>query len=148
MINKPKHFINGTSSSTDLIFPSKVSFIRNYGIKYFIYEKCHHSITYGTLDFDVPFNVFLSPPHYREIWDYENADTESIQKAIWNFNWPKAFRNKNANENCKLLTNTLMNIFRNYIPHKTNKFDHQTPEWMNALIISALKKINTCEKVL
>ena len=48
----------------------------------------------------------------------------------------------------KLLTNTLMNIFRNYIPHKTNKFDHKTPEWMNALIISALKKIHTCEKVL
>ena len=33
-----------------------------------------------------------------------------------------------------------MNIFRNYIPHKTKKFDYKTPEWMNTLIISALKK--------
>ena len=113
-----------------------MSFIRNYGTEQSIYEKCRHSITYRTLDFNVP----LPPPYYREIWDYKNADTESIQKAISNFDWPKAFRNKNANESCKLLTDTLMNIFRNYIPHKTKKFDCKTPDWMNTLIISALKK--------
>ena len=114
LINKPTHFINGTSSCIDLIFSSNVSFIRNYGIEQSIYEKCHHNITYGTLDFNVP----LPPPYYREIWDYKNADTESIQKAISNFDWPKAFRNKNANESCKLLTDTLMVILRNYIPTK------------------------------
>ena len=80
------------------------------------------------------------PPYYREVWDYKNADTESIQKAISNFDCPKAFKNKNANETCKLLTDTLMNIFRNYTPHKIKKFDYKAPEWMNILIISALKK--------
>ena len=126
LINKPTHFINGTSSCIDLIFSSNVSFIRNYGIEQSIYEKCHHNITYGTLDFNAP----LPPPYYREIWDYKNADTESIQKTISNFDWPKLFRNKNAK----------LYIFRNYIPHKTKKFDYKTPEWMNTLIISALKK--------
>ena len=93
LINKAIHFINGTSSCVDLIFSSNVSFVRNYGIEQSIYEKRHHNITYGTLDFNVP----LPPPYYREIWDYKNAGTESIQKAISNFDWPKAFRNKNAN---------------------------------------------------
>ena len=50
-----------------------------------MYGKCHHNITYGTLDFSLP----LPPPYYREICDYKNADTESIQKAISNFDWPK-----------------------------------------------------------
>ena len=80
LINKPTHFINGTSSCIDLIFCSNVSFIRNYGIEQSIYEKCHHNITYGTLDFNVP----LPPLYYRDIWDYKNSDTESIQKAISN----------------------------------------------------------------
>ena len=92
LMNKPTHFINGTSSCIDLI-----SFIRNYGIEQSIYEKYHHNITYGTLDFNVP----LPLPYYRESWGYKNADTESIQKAIPNFDWPKAFRDKNANECCK-----------------------------------------------
>ena len=33
-----------------------------------------------------------------------------------------------------------MNIFRNYIPHKTKKFGYKIPEWMNTFIISAPRK--------
>ena len=33
-----------------------------------------------------------------------------------------------------------MDIFRDYIPHKSKKFHYQNHEWMNTLIISALKK--------
>ena len=80
LVNKPTHFINGTSFCIDLIFSSDVSFIRSYGIEQSIYEKRHRNITYGTLDFNVP----LPPLYYRDIWDYKNSDTESIQKAISN----------------------------------------------------------------
>ena len=45
-----------------------------------------------------------------------------------------------ANEMTRILTNTLMNIFKNSIPHKTKKFDSKHPEWMNSVIISSLKK--------
>ena len=76
--------MNGTSSCIYLIFSSNLSFIRNYGIEQSIYEKCRHKITYSTPDFNVP----LPPPYYRQIWNYENVDTECIQKAISNFDWP------------------------------------------------------------
>ena len=59
---------------------------------------------------------------------------------ISNFDWSKAFRNKDANEKCKLLTDTLMNLFRNYIPNEIKKFDWKTPERTNALITSAPKE--------
>ena len=114
-----------------------MSFIRTFRIEKSIYEKFHHSITYCTLD----LNASLSP-------DYKNADTKSTQNVLSSFDWIKAFRNKNENENCEFLTDTLMNIFRNYISHKTKKFDYKTPEWMNTLIISALQKIvDTCENI-
>ena len=45
-----------------------------------IFEECHHNITHGTPD----FNVSPLTPYYKEIWDYKNADTESIQKVISN----------------------------------------------------------------
>ena len=62
-----------------------MSLIKYYEIKQSISEKCHRNITYGTLDFNVPL------PYYKVIWDYKNADTASIQKAISNFDWSKAF---------------------------------------------------------
>ena len=33
-----------------------------------------------------------------------------------------------------------MVILRNYIPHKPQKYDCKTPEWINKLITSTLKK--------
>ena len=82
-----------------------------------MYEKCHHNITYGTLNFDVPL-----PPHYRDVWDYKHENTETIQRAISTFDWSKPFFHRNANEKCKILTDSLLNIFKNFIPHKTQKF--------------------------
>ena len=40
----------------------------------------------------------------------------------------------------------IMNIFRNYIPHKTKKLDYKTPEWVNTLIIYALKQCSILVK--
>ena len=59
-----------------LDFSSNVSFTKNYGIEQSIYEKCHHNITHGSLDFNAP----LPLPYYREIWDYKNADTKKVSK--------------------------------------------------------------------
>ena len=33
-----------------------------------------------------------------------------------------------------------MNIFKNFIPHKTKKFDCKYPEWTYSFIIFSLKK--------
>ena len=81
MVNEPTHFINRGCSSIDLTFSSSMSFIRYFGIELSIFEECHHNNTHGTPDFSV------SPltPCYKEIWDYKNADTEIIQKAISSF---------------------------------------------------------------
>ena len=48
------------------------------------------------------------------------------------FDWQKAFKNKNTNEMTRILTNTLMNIFKNFIPHKTKNIDFKHPEWMKS----------------
>ena len=57
------------------------------------------------------------------------------------FDWHKAFKNKNTNEMTSiLLTDTLMNFFKHFIPHKTKRCDCKYLEWNNSFIISSLKK--------
>ena len=97
MINKPTHFINESSSCIDLIFSSNTSFVKNCGSELQIYEKYHHNFIYGASNFHVP----LPPPYYRDIWDYNHANTESIQKAISNFDLCKSFLHRSVNEKCK-----------------------------------------------
>lgn len=65
---------------------------------------------YGRLTFHVP----LLTPSYRKTWYDKKANIESIDRAISKFNWTSAFHWKKT----KLLTETLMNIFNNFIPNK------------------------------
>ena len=118
MIDKPTHFINESSSCIDLIFSLNVNLMKNCGVEQSLYEKCHHSIIYGNM----------------EIWDFKSANIECIQISINNFDWARAFQNQNCNEQCRILSETLLNIFRNSIPHKIKKFDYKTPEWINKSI--------------
>ena len=51
------------------------------------------------------------------------------------FDWPKIFKNKNTNQMTRILTDTLMNISKSFIPCKTKKIDCKHPEWMNSLFL-------------
>ena len=117
MIDKSTHFINESSSCIDLIFSSNPSLTKNCGIEHSIYNKCHHNIIYGTLNFKVP----LPPPYHCGIWVYKKANIQNIQKAVSMFDWRSAFKGNTINKNYKILTDMLMNIFENFIPHKTKK---------------------------
>ena len=111
---------------------SNASLVKNCESELSIYEKCHHNIIHGTLNFDLSF----PPPYYRDVWYSKHANTESIQKAISPFDWSKTFLHRNEMN----LSGILLNVFKNFIPHKTQKFHHKTPGWMNGSITLSLKR--------
>ena len=82
-----------------------------------MFNKCHHNIIHGKIDIRVP----LPPVYVREVWDYSKANVENIKKAVANSNWKRAFENLSVDEKVELLNETLLNIFRNYIPNKKIK---------------------------
>ena len=53
-----------------------------------------------------------------------------MNKATSNFNRTKAFENLSVDEKVELLNETLLNIYRNYIPNKKIKCDYRQPPWM------------------
>ena len=81
MIDKPTHYINESSSCTDLIFSLNVNLTKNCGVEQSLYDKCHHNIIYETLNFNIP----LPPPYYRELWNFKSVNSQCIQKSVNNF---------------------------------------------------------------
>ena len=47
------------------------------------------------------------------MWDYENADSQSIIKAIEIFNWEKLFQNKTILDQLKLFNEAIASIVHN-----------------------------------
>ena len=97
-----------------LNFCTKRSLISNHVVDVSIFDKCHHNIIYGKIDIRIP----LASTYVREVWDYKKANIENIKRAISNFDLDKTFENLSVNEEVDFLNETLLNIFRNYIPNK------------------------------
>ena len=74
-----------------------------------------------------------TPPiiYVGEVWNCSMASVESIKKATFNFNINKAFECLSIDTKVKLLNETLLSIFQNYIPSKKIKSDYRQPSWMN-----------------
>ena len=52
------------------------------------------------------------------MWNYKNADSQSMNNAIEMLDWEKLFQNKNICNQIKLFNQAIVNIVHNYIPNK------------------------------
>ena len=87
IIFESAHFPNNSLSCIDLIITSNPSIIVDLGIEKSLCSSSHHNIIYEKIN----FRVLLPQRHLRTISDYKNADIDSIQCAVENFNWQYAF---------------------------------------------------------
>ena len=117
LIDQPTHITKESSSCIDLIFTSNPSFISASGVELSLYEKCHHNLIYGKIDFNVP----LFPPYVwniREVWDYKNAKVAYIQQSVSGIDWDFNFQGKTINRKVNILNECLLDVFHNFIPSK------------------------------
>ena len=78
------------------------------------------------------FNLMIEypPPYEQSVWDYKRANIDTNQKALKQINWRLLFPNKSVHQQVKILNNTLMNVFSNFIPNKLVTFNDKDPPWM------------------
>ena len=76
------------------------------------------------------------------IWDYKKADPKTVRKTLDSVNWERLLDSKNINEQVIALNETILNVFRNYLPDKYITIDDKDPVWMNEIIKSNIKTKN------
>ena len=101
-----------------------------------LFEKCHHNIVYGKIDFKIP----IPPTYMREVWDYKTASAESIQRSVSSIDWDFLFWGKSIDKRVDILNECLKNIFHNFAPKKVVKCDYRQPPWMTDSIKNKLKE--------
>ena len=87
------------------------------------------------------------PPYQRLIWDYKKADSKNIRKALDSVNWDRLFDQKDTNVQVVALSETILNVFRNYVANKyITIIKDKDPVWMNETIKSKIKAKNALYK--
>ena len=64
------------------------------------------------------------------MWDYKNADTNSIRKVRNQVNWGFLFQSNIFHEKVLNLNETLLNVFSNFVPNEIVTFNEKYPPWM------------------
>ena len=138
LIHEPTHIQANSSSCIDLVFTDQPNLSVNSGVHASLHPNCHHQITH--LDFNL--NIYYLPPYQRLIWDYKKADANITRTALDSVNWERLFDGKNINAQVISLNETILNVFRNYVPNKYITIDDKDPVWMNEIIKSKIKTKN------
>ena len=77
------HILDISSSCIDLIFASQQNLIIESGVFLrFLHSNCHDQVKYTKFN----LQVYYSPQYYREVWHYNDSNTELIRRAADQFN--------------------------------------------------------------
>ena len=109
------------------LFCSQPNLVIESGVHPSLYPNCHHQIIYAKFE----LKIYYPPPYEREVWHYQNADSNVTKKAITDFSWERAFENLSADEKVSLFNKTIKNIISNYIPREITTIDDRDPPWFN-----------------
>ena len=130
LINEPTQIQTNSSSCIDLVFTYQPNLSVNSGVHTTLHPNCHHQTVHTKFN----LNISYSPRYQRLIWDYEKADSEKIKKALDSLNWERLFNKKNTDVQVAAFNETILNVFRNYVPNKYITIDDKDPAWMNETI--------------
>ena len=139
LINEPTHLQTSNSSCIDLIFTDQPKLSVNSGVHASLHPNCHHQIVHSSFN----LNISYPPPYQRLVWDYKKADSKSIRKALDSVNWERLFDQLDINAQVAAFNETILNVFRNYVPNKYITIDDKDPVWMNENIKTKIKEKNT-----
>ena len=135
LINEPTHNQANSTSCIDLIFTDQENLSVNSGVHSSLHPNCHHQIVRSSFN----LNIYYPSPYQQLVWDYKKANSTTIRKALDSVNWERLFHGKDINAQVTLFNDTILNVFKNYVPNKYITIDDKDPVWMNDNIKAKIK---------
>ena len=114
LINEPTHLQTSNSSCIYLIFTDQPKLSVNSGVHALFHPNCHHQIVHSSFN----LIIFCPPPYQRLVWDYKKDGSKNIRKALDSVNWERLFDQLDINAQVAAFTETILNVFRIYVPNK------------------------------
>ena len=117
IINEPTHIQTNSSSCIDSVFTDQTNLSVNSGVH-----------------FSLHLNPLIPPNHHYTSVLYGLKKRQILKKLGNSVNWETLFNKKVIDAQVAVFTETILNVFRNYVPNKYVTIDDKDPVWMNETI--------------
>ena len=136
LVSEPTHFIRNSKSCIELIFTDQPNLFIETEVHPSLDPFFHHSIVSGKINIRCPPVSSFK----RQIWDYNIADCNAIRQSIQQFPWGRHLARLSPDEQASFSTETVLNIFSNFIPNRTINVKPRDPPWANRSIKNLLRR--------
>ena len=120
------HIINDSSSCIDLIITSQPFLFVEHCLHLSLFKTCHHEIIHGKLNLSVP-----PPPAFKQkLWNYSNADTDTLCDKLKHVDWYAVFSSLDVNMMAKTFTDLMLTAITDTIPNKLITCNSNDLPWM------------------
>ena len=117
IINEPTHIQTNSSSCIDSVFTDQTNLSVNSGVH-----------------FSLHLNSLIPPNHHYTSVLYGLKKRQILKKLGNSVNRETLFNKKVIDAQVAVFTETILNVFRNYVPNKYVTIDDKDPVWMNETI--------------
>ncbi len=128
-VNEPTRLTEHSATILDQFISTPILSIDNVQVTTPLATSDHCQIS-CTLSLTLP----KQPCHTRLIWSYNRADWEGLNNAIDNHDWDSCFELPSVNETARRITQSFLNLARQYIPNKMATIRPQDQPWYNNLL--------------
>ena len=127
LVNEPTHIVGPSRSCIDLVITDQPNLINDCHILPSLHTRCHHQINHVEISIINP----PPPPYIRRIWHYQRANKNSINTSINSFDWERTLSDLSdePDKQAEFFSETLLNIFSNFIPNENKKIKPRDPPW-------------------
>ena len=144
LVNQPTHIIRDSSSCIDLVITDQPNLFLDCDIHPSLHAPCHHQINFCKVNISNP----PPKPYKRRLWHYGRADEAAIHRCINQFDWDGALDAcaHDPNLQVKLYTDTILNIFKNFVPFDNVIIKPKEPPWLTRNVRSYYNKYRKAYK--
>ena len=130
-IKEPTHYTENSSTLLDLLFVSNPECLASSGVgdPFLDYDLRYHCPVYGIFRYQKP----SIKTYKRTVWFYDRGDFELLRNKANMFNWLELM-NDDIDVFCQNITNKIMTLTEECIPHKVITVRPSEPPWLNSII--------------
>ena len=85
MINEPTHLVEPSSSCIDPIFTSQPNLITESGVHLSLHPNSRQQNIFAKFNLEIHY----PSPYFRDVWNYQDANTGLIRRATNMFHWDR-----------------------------------------------------------
>ena len=116
------------------MFTVQPSLSINFGVHPTVHSNCHHQTVHSKPD----LSVFYLLQYQHLVRNYTKADVYIIHKALDLVNWDMQVL---------IFNETILNVFRNFVPSKTVTCNDEDTFWINEKVKSKIKSKSEVYKI-